>query len=339
MCPSPRRFAAFTLIELLVVIAIIAVLIGLLLPAVQKVREAAARIKCANNLKQLGVAMHAYHDVRNRLPSPGVHNRDGNDAAAADSTSWGPSWGVSILPFMEQDPLFRKYDYTQIGTKYGANPAVVSVEIPTFKCPSDGNKLPWVNSGVNYARGNYATNCGAGNAWSTTDANLPVERGPFSLGLPAGGPAPLPYFQDNLGYGAKFANITDGTSNTAMLSELIAGDQPGDVRGVWGYPAGAYFCGGAPSYANPRILITPNSNALDNNFCDRPPFCSASNTDRQLRCLTETGRPYQTARSKHTGGVQVCLCDGSVRFVRDSIDLANWRRLLAEADGAVVANY
>ena len=331
-----KRSGGFTLIELLVVIAIIAILIGLLLPAVQKVREAAARAKCSNNLKQVGLAMHGYQDSFNRLPSPGAHNRDGNDNAASDSTSWGPSWGIGILPFIEQNNLYKGYDYTQMRSRDGVNPTVVSVEIATFKCPSDASgKPPWTNSGVNFARGNIAVNCGAGNAFSTTDYNLSTDRGPFSMG-DASAPAPTPYRQDNLGYGARFADISDGLSNTMLLSELIAGDQAGDVRGAWAYPSGAYISGGAPSYNAPRLLLTPNANALDNNNRDQPGFCSASNTDRDLRCAAGGSRAYQTARSKHTGGVQACLGDGSVRFIRNSIALTTWRQLLAQADGTVI---
>ena len=334
-----RPRSGFTLIELLVVIAIIAILIGLLLPAVQKVREAAARMKCANNMKQIGIGMHGYHDVRERLPSAGAHNRDGADVADATSTSWGPSWGVSILPHIEQDNLYKRYDYTLMRSRDGVNAAVVGVDIATFKCPSDGSTKPAFNcAGVLFARGNYVTNCGAGNAFSTTDFNLSAERGPFHMGGPVVAPS-TPYKENGQGYGARFGDIADGTSSTILLSELIAGDQPGDVRGAWAYPPGASFSGGAPSYNNPRLLLTPNANALDNNNRDRPSFCSASSTDRDLRCTGGGSRAYQTARSKHTGGVQACFGDGSVRFINNSIPLTTWRQLLAQADGTVIPNY
>jgi prepilin-type processing-associated H-X9-DG protein len=283
--------------------------------------------------------MHNYHDTRSRLPSPGAHNRDGNNAAQSDSTSWGPGWGIAILPYIEQDNLYKGYDYTRQRSRDGAaNQAVVGTEIAVFKCPSDASgKPPWDNSGVKFARGNYAVNCGAGNAFSTTDYNLGNERGPFSMGDPSAAP-PMPYTQDNIGYGAKFADITDGTSNTLLLAEIIAGDQAGDSRGAWAYPSGSYICGGAPSYNSPRLLLTPNANALDNNNRDQPGFCAASNTDRDLRCAAGGGRAYQTARSKHSGGVQVCFGDGSVRFIRDAIDLTTWRQLLAQSDGTVLGS-
>jgi len=182
MCISQARPArGFTLIELLVVIAIIAILIGLLLPAVQKVREAAARLKCGNNLKQVDLAMHSYHDARGRLPSPGTHTVGTN--ADATSTSYGASWGVGILPYIEQDALYRLYDY---GTQRSReNPTVVTVNVAAYKCPSDGgNKTLWDNNGVKFARSNIAVNCGAGNGVATTDAKRPEDLGPFHLGLP-----------------------------------------------------------------------------------------------------------------------------------------------------------
>jgi len=212
---------------------------------------------------------------------------------------------------------------------------VVGVEVAAFKCPSDGaTKSPWSNSG-NFARGNIAVNCGAGNAFSTTDFNRIAERGPFSMGGPVLAPS-TPYKENGQGYGAKFAEITDGLSNTVLLSEIITGTQSGDVRGAWAYPSGAYFSGGAPSYNNPRILLTPNANALDNNNRDQPAFCAADNADPVLRCAPGGGRAYHTARSRHTGGVQAANADGSVRFIRNSISLATWRQLLAQGDGSVL---
>jgi prepilin-type N-terminal cleavage/methylation domain-containing protein/prepilin-type processing-associated H-X9-DG protein len=314
------RLAGFTLVELLVVIAIIGVLIALLLPAVQAAREAARRAQCTNNLKQIGLAMHNYHEVHKSLPPPGLHIRDGHGASAA-STSWGPGWGLMVLPFIEQTPLHGMYDFRLIRSRDGVNAQVVTVDVAVYRCPSDLlNQPKWDNSGVLFARGNYGVNGGAGNIFSRSNFDeVGAERGPFHAGRH---------------YGANFAAILDGTSNTVMLAEILAGMRSGDVRGAWAYPSGAYITGGSPHYSNPRYLLKPNSYALDDNWCDRPAFCSADNTDRQLRCLSGGSRAFQTSRSRHPGGVNVCLCDGSVRFLSDTIELNTWLRILAMADGS-----
>lgn len=315
--------SAFTLIELLVVIAIIAVLIGLLLPAVQKVREAAARSTCSNNIKQLGLAMHNFHDTEGKFPRAGVHNRDGTSASPT-STSWGHSWMMEILPYIEQKNLHDQYDFTVDRSRDGTNPNVVSVKINNIRCPSDAErKDTWSNS-ARYERANYAVNCGAGNASSGTDFNLKRERGPFHL---------------RMHYSAEIAAITDGTTNTILIGEIVAGDRSGDVRGAWAYPSGMQFSGGQPSYADGRILLPPNGNALDDRLMDRPHWCSADNTDRSLRCVAGGSRGFQTSRSKHSGGVNVCMADGSVRFIRDNIELQTWRNLLSIADGNVLGDF
>ena len=321
---GPRfRRDGFTLIELLVVIAIIAILVALLLPAVQQAREAARRSSCKNNLKQLGLALHNYHDTHNRFPPSGIHNRDGHGAAAT-SSSWGPSWMILVLPYLEQGPLYDLYDFNQVRSRDGSNPNVVIVDIATIKCPSDGGeKQKWTNS-VPYARGNYAANCGAGNAFSTADFDQRSVRGPFAM---------------SRYYGAKMADIEDGTSNTALVAEIIAGERTGDVRGAWAYPSGMYFSGGNQMTDTPRIALTPNANALNDTLRDQPSSCSAESDDRQLRCSSGGSRSFQTSRSKHAGGVQITLADGSTRFISENIASETWFRLLSQADGQVLGEF
>src|SRR4051812_14899547 len=157
----PPRRAAFTLIELLVVIAIIAILIGLLLPAVQKVREAAARAKCMNNLKQIGLGLHNYHDATGAFPV-GHEIRNRPDAG---HDNYFANWAILILPFVEQDALFRRYDNTK-KNRDAANEAVRITPVPVYTCPSDPNTgqigLPWTrpangasNTTDRYANGSY----------------------------------------------------------------------------------------------------------------------------------------------------------------------------------------
>lgn len=324
---TSRRRLGFTLVELLVVIAIIGVLVALLLPAVQAAREASRRMQCGSQVKQLALAVHNHADVKKRFPAGGQHDvyrlATGN-GPSADSTSWGPSWIVQALPFFEQTALFNQWDFTIPRARDGNNGIVSATALPVLVCPSDYTTKEPYNNTVKFARGNYAANGGAGNAFSVTDYNLREERGPFHLGC---------Y------YGASFSDVEDGTSNTILLGEVIAGDRPGDTRGAWAYPTGAIFCGGDPSYTSPRILLRPNGNALDNDRRDKPGRCEAANDDRHLRCVAGGNRAAQTARSKHSGGVQVAMADGSARFLRDTIDIAVWRRLLAQADGQVVGEY
>ncbi len=326
-----RRARGFTLIELLVVIAIIAILIALLLPAVQQAREAARRTQCKNNLKQMGLALHNYMDVAGRLPPAGIHNVGilaGTFSSRADSTSFGPSWIVLSLPYFEQANLYAQYNFNGPPAPPRArdNVAVVGTQLSAVQCPSDsaGENAKHTNNAALFARGNYAANCGAGNAYSNTDFNLSQERGPFAI---------------SNSYGAKIAHLTDGTSNTLLVAEIVAGQQAGDVRGAWAYPTGVVISNSDPSYTAPRIRLRPNGNALDNNFRDRPGRCSASNTDRILRCVAEGNRAVQTSRSKHTGGVQVCLADGSGRFISENIDVGVWLNLLSMADGNVIGEF
>jgi prepilin-type N-terminal cleavage/methylation domain-containing protein/prepilin-type processing-associated H-X9-DG protein len=311
------RKSGFTLVELLVVIAIIGVLVALLLPAVQTAREAARRTRCKSNLKNLGLALHNYHDTFGRLPPGAIFTYKDSYITGSSSNSWGQNWLILLLPFIEQNNLFSMYDFKELRAMDGANRNVVSVEIPLLKCPSDsfGEKYSVPVPAV-FARGNYGANYGAGNGWSGQDLKNPGLVGPFNaMGF----------------YGARFPEISDGLSSTVAVAEIITGKRAGDQRGAWADAVGSYICG--TDFSSPRIPRVPNGNALDNSRWDNPCQCDAPNNDRDLRCISGGNHAFQTTRSHHPGGVQIGMADGSVIFINDTINVNTWLALLSQADG------
>ncbi|OWK41870.1 DUF1559 domain-containing protein [Fimbriiglobus ruber] len=289
---SGRR-AGFTLIELLVVIAIIAILIGLLLPAVQKVREAAARAKCTNNLKQWGLAMHNRHDVFGTLP-PGASN-----------SPFRYTWTVNLFSFVEQTAIANQFGpplatnfYLPPAIVQSANTGLLALPVPLYYCPSDRVNALDTHDTYNRCRGSYVVNWG--NQYTNLSGTQPGQPGPFG------------FYNNNSGPLTHLTDITDGTSNTLMMSERIVAandtdqNSDGDFFNDDQTQPGAMF----------MTFNTPNS-GTDNIFC-------ATNNSPFAPCVTGGNNLYAQARSKHTGGVNVSLCDASVRFVSNSISSSAW---------------
>jgi prepilin-type processing-associated H-X9-DG protein/prepilin-type N-terminal cleavage/methylation domain-containing protein len=341
-----KRRTAFTLVELLVVIAIIALLIGLLLPAVQKVREAANRMKCTNNLKQLGLAAQAYHDANGQFPV-GVrmpYAQAGNDPLTGGMGSpFGPNWAVYLLPYIEQDNLFRQANVeTYPGTGNLANLSSYSLSwrvvrgqrLPTLLCPSDrgASAPPFTDPNdrlkeTDWARGNYACNGGTADIDHHIRGDNAVNNPPYQ-GMTKG-----PVMSAD--YGATIAAITDGTSNTFLFHEVRVGVSAKDPRGTWalGLPGASMVVAGRDR--DP----TPN-NRLDD--ADEVETCSTFwypgiGTRDGMGCRPEPnnwGMAAQ-ARSRHPGGVNSCFVDGHVRFVRDTTSQRTWVLLQSANDGQV----
>ncbi len=332
-----RGRGGFTLIELLVVIAIIAVLIALLLPAVQAAREAARRTQCKNHLKQLGLAMHNYHDTHLVFPY-------GHQTEHAGATHRRDCWYQRLLPFVEQSALSQAYENENPRSEYihhiPGNPDVryiAETSIPIFSCPSDGSSPGrGANGGSIAFQGNYAVSAGVGTHTIETDPDnvgnviITVTNPTIVSTSDRGG-----LFYQNSRHGLR--DCSDGTSNTLLISEgIIRGNGPsswGELGGYWGgAPHGSF------GFSTSEV---PNTSVPDRVYTCKEEFYHAAPNDAPCESgntLGLTGR-YNFARSYHTGGVQATLADGSVRFISDSINRQTWMKLGLRKDGQPIGEF
>jgi len=382
---STRMRRGFTLIELLVVIAIIAVLIALLLPAVQAAREAARRAQCTNNLKQIGLAMHNYHQSAGSFPQGrSMSAASVPYTAYAGWTEWGPQ--AMILPFMEQGPTYNAINFSFCGG-YSMGSFVNATSwtrlINSYMCPSDNQVgfggapvssiatiTAWGNStyppNTNSYRGSIGTTT---SVWGWTTGYSQCQPNPFNLG---GTPNPCNAFSTGMFVyfiSNGINNVTDGTSNTILYSESLVADvqnpvvthRNNSVTGVGGsggvpdasavsyqnviIPAlqactlkyksgtnlsnanGARWGWGAMSMSLFNTVVTPNSQLAPWNSCRSS--CGGCGPDDSN---------YSNAQSNHPGGVNCLLADGSVKFIKDSINPQTWMALGTKANGEVITS-
>jgi prepilin-type N-terminal cleavage/methylation domain-containing protein len=348
------RARGFTLIELLVVIAIIAILIALLLPAVQQAREAARRTQCKNNLKQMGLAFHNYHDVFNQFPCGNITSNAQNCCNAAGFLPSIWSWGTLILPYLDQGPLYNSLQPGTYSLSYWLtnNAQLVQTPLPAFRCASDSGPplndyvvtlSPNPPSGYGYsalvpdlngnlkqiALSNYVAV--AGTSDSTTP---PIQRDYYFPGC-----KPLGILSQNSNTGVR--NVTDGTSNTLLIGEA-----------AYQYKTAVWGAGTALGYSE-KADTSPNEGAKGGSMnVWRIGYDGINATINGVH----SGR--RGFNSVHVGGCHFLLCDGSVRFISENIDYyklsvtaaptssypancvqSTLARLLCFWDGQVVGDY
>jgi prepilin-type N-terminal cleavage/methylation domain-containing protein len=327
-----KRSAGFTLIELLVVIAIIAILIALLVPAVQKVREAAARTQCGNNLHQMAIAVHGFHDIRKIMPP--TRTASGGFPMLGVPANAYTGWGTWLLPFIEQGPVWNIYN-TSRHWGHPDNRTAITTQIPIYNCPSTPNqprvaRTFTITQGSPPVGGTFTiSNAGVSDyapirwvepsLWTTfrndvdtyIDGDNGNKWGAFS------------YNSSGLIRAIRFANVTDGLSNTLAYVEdagrphlYVMGNKLVSINSHagagWADEAGEYGLHGC----QPPL---PN---------DKRPGL------RPLNC-TNNGEPF----GFHTGGCMVSMCDGSIRFISESIPIRTFARLVTIAGGEIIPEF
>lgn len=308
------RRSAFTLIELLVVIAIIAILIALLVPAVQKVRESAARTQCINNLKQIGVALHSFHGTKKAFPLG----------------HWKPngfSCHSQLLPYLEQGPLYKQIDFT-VPHSSAVNAGPAGTSVPVFLCPADPQASPPAGSGGNNYVGSYGTTI----KWGQ---NGSVANGVFW------------HDTSTTGLGCRFGDITDGTSNTAAFAERRKGDWSNssvDPLTDLVNPQGVNPATPDDAMNSCRSMFA-TSPQWYSNFGSRwiqgqqdVMYSSPAPPNDPACAYPQNGTQNMPASSAHTGGVNLLLCDGSVRFVSSTVSINTWRALATRNASDVIGN-
>lgn len=309
-----RRRHGFTLVELLVVIAIIGVLVALLLPAVQAAREAARRSQCSNNLRQMGLALHNYHDTQMAFP---INYRPKGTTGAADYATW--SWMQGILPYIEQANLYNTLSVSE-RMSLPNNLQVANTPVKTYLCPSDGLTRGGMmggrsDSGGTKAVQNYKACSGAAWNWAFVNTNNmrwgPTESNGLtkcdglmcsnSQGTP---PSDMSWVSKNM---TRIATVSDGTSNTFAIGEAI----PAWSNWTWWYcqNAAVASCGLPLNYQRGITKLETNAANWNNNY---------------------------GFYSLHPSGANFGMCDASVRFVPDNISLTSYRALATTEGGETV---